>query len=79
MIKEAELPAPQEDEASSPELLHRICSCRENVALCGRYVADETLYEYGEVAPDPDCPECVAATPRWLCPVCLYRWDEVDG
>lgn len=76
MIKEAELPVPQE--ASSPELLHRVCTCNETLGICGHDGTGEAMYDYDEVSPDPECPTCVAMTPFWLCPVCLYRWDEVD-
>jgi hypothetical protein len=58
------------------EVEHRVCTCRENVALCGQGVADEDLIEYDAPPGLPGCVSCVAATPWWICPVCLHQWDE---
>lgn len=75
MIMEAELPVLQE--AITPELMHWICMCRENVALCGLDVTNETLYQHDEYSTIPACPDCVKVdSAGWVCPVCLYGWDE---
>jgi hypothetical protein len=64
-----------EEVEEEPSWCHRICMCQENLALCGRDVTDEPLYEYDEMAPEPDCPACVDVTPTWVCPVCQYYWN----
>ena len=73
-----EVERPQEliEAKEDRELCHRICTCNEDLAICGRDVAGDVLYEYDEDSPDPDCPECVTLTPFWLCARCGKAWDE---
>ena len=77
MIKEQELIS--EVTASLDDgVTHRICTCRENEALCGADVTDEDMIEFDEHSDLPECVKCVRMTPYWICPVCLYRWDEEE-